>query len=87
MIKTKSNTGKPSEDPVHPILQYDPPDQRGEMLTEYPVLFKNEEGETTSYNARSLQELRQYKLDRWWEVEVNRAGKFILTKEAEMEGL
>jgi len=76
VIGSKSNTGHPDSKPEHPILKYTPPNQRLEMLTEYPVLFANEEGESHSYNARDLQELRNYRLKDWWEVDVNYAGKF-----------
>lgn len=76
VIRTKSNTGCPEDRVKHPILSFEPPDQRSEMLTEFPVLWKNEEGEVKPYKARDIQELRQYNTGEWWEIDVNYAGKF-----------
>jgi len=76
VIKSKSNSGKPEFDPVYPVISFEPPNQKGEMLIEFPVVWRNEEGKSEKYKARNLQELREYYIGEWWAVDVNHAGKF-----------
>jgi len=77
IMDTKEKRGDPDEKPDWILIPYEPPDQRVEMELEFEVLFKSEEGSNRPYLAPSLAELREYTVHEWWEVGINRVGKFV----------
>lgn len=80
-IRKKAESGKPEEEPRWPEIQFTPPDQRERKGIELIVNFSNEEKETHQYHPRNITELRAYHPGDYWEIAVNRAGKFEPQKE------
>jgi hypothetical protein len=70
VIKTLSNSGEADKTPTWPIMK-PIENQRVDTGIVFEAVFENEDRAKIEYRAQSLEELRQYNVGAWWNV--NRA--------------